>query len=143
MRSSSCPRTRWSRRRSTRTTSPTPGTGTRRSRGSTGFRKCLAAPALRPYLKREKLPGSEVRTDEQIRDYIRKWVKTDYHPVGACKMGVDDMAVVDPELRVHGLEGLRVIDSSIMPNIISGNTQAPSMMIGEKGAAMILAGDVA
>ena len=107
------------------------------------IRKCLAAPALRPYLKREKLPGSEVRTDEQIRDYIRKWVKTDYHPVGACKMGVDDMAVVDPELRVHGLEGLRVIDSSIMPNIISGNTQAPSMMIGEKGAAMILAGDVA
>jgi choline dehydrogenase len=102
------------------------------------MREVLAAPAFIGVLKDEKLPGSAVQTDEQIREYIRQWGKTDYHPVGTCKMGVDDYAVVDPQLRVHGLDGLRVIDSSIMPQIISGNTQAPSMMIGEKGADMIL-----
>jgi choline dehydrogenase len=74
--------------------------------------------------------------------YIRRWAKTDYHPVGTCKMGNDDMAVVDQQLRVHGLGGLRVIDASIMPTLISGNTQAPSIMIGEKGAAILLAGKV-
>ncbi len=102
------------------------------------MRKVFAAPAFRDLLKNEKLPGPDVQTDQEIRDYIRQWGKTDYHPVGSCKMGVDDMAVVDPELRVRGLGGLRVIDSSIMPTIISGNTQAPSMMIGEKGAALVL-----
>ncbi len=102
------------------------------------IRKVLAAPAFAPYLNDEQLPGSAVHTDQEILDYIRRWAKTDYHPVGTCKMGVDEMAVVDPELRVHGLSGLRVIDSSIMPNIISGNTQAPTMMIGEKGAALVL-----
>jgi choline dehydrogenase-like flavoprotein len=102
------------------------------------IRKVLAAPALRQHVKQEKMPGPAVETDEQIRDYIRQWGKTDYHPVGSCKMGTDDLAVVDPQLRVRGLDGLRVIDSSIMPSIISGNTQAPSMMIGEKGAAMLL-----
>jgi len=104
------------------------------------LRDVLAAPALQRLTSQEHMPGSQVQTDAEIRDYIRKWAKTDYHPVGTCKMGTDDLAVVDPELRVHGLDALRVIDSSIMPNIISGNTQAPSMMIGEKGAAMILAG---
>lgn len=102
------------------------------------MREVLDAPAFRGVLKAEKLPGPSVRTDDQIRDYIRQWAKTDYHPVGTCKMGIDDQAVVDPRLRVHGLSGLRVIDSSIMPNIISGNTQAPSMMVGEKGAELIL-----
>jgi choline dehydrogenase len=102
------------------------------------MRKVFDAPAFKHLLKEEQLPGPSVQTDEEIRDFIRQWGKTDYHPVGSCKMGVDDLAVVDPELRVHGLEGLRVIDSSIMPTIISGNTQAPSMMIGEKGAALIL-----
>jgi len=102
------------------------------------IRHVFAQPAFKDILKDEKLPGPSVQTDEEIRDYIRKWGKTDYHPVGSCKMGIDDLAVVDPELRVHGLEGLRVIDSSIMPTIISGNTQAPSMMIGEKGAAIVL-----
>ena len=102
------------------------------------IRKVLSAPAFAPYVKQEQLPGPDVRTDEEIREYIRKWGKTDYHPVGTCKMGRDDLAVVDPRLRVHGIEGLRVIDSSIMPTIISGNTQAPSMMIGEKGAALVL-----
>jgi choline dehydrogenase-like flavoprotein len=104
------------------------------------IRKVMAMPALQAHTKREQMPGPAVESDEQIREYIRRWGKTDYHPVGTCKMGVDDMAVVDPELRVHGLEGLRVIDSSIMPNIISGNTQAPSMMIGEKGADLVLCG---
>lgn len=102
------------------------------------IRKVFDAPAFREILAEEQLPGPSVQTDDQIRDFIRTWAKTDYHPVGSCKMGVDDLAVVDPQLRVHGLKGLRVVDSSIMPTIISGNTQAPSMMIGEKGAAMIL-----
>jgi choline dehydrogenase len=107
-------------------------------KGFRWIRKVLSAEAFKPYLKEEQLPGKDVETDEQIREFITTWGKTDYHPVGSCKMGVDEMAVVDPELRVHGIDGLRVIDSSIMPNIISGNTQAPSMMIGEKGAALVL-----
>ncbi|GAA0573020.1 choline dehydrogenase [Paractinoplanes ferrugineus] len=107
-------------------------------KGFRWIRKVLAAEAFRPYLKQERLPGRQVETDEEIRDFIIQWGKTDYHPVGSCKMGVDELAVVDPELRVRGIDGLRVIDSSIMPSIISGNTQAPSMMIGEKGAALVL-----
>jgi choline dehydrogenase len=102
------------------------------------MRKVFEAPAFKDLLKEEKLPGPGVQTDEEIRAFIRTWGKTDYHPVGTCKMGIDELAVVDPELRVRGLQGLRVIDSSIMPTIISGNTQAPSMMIGEKGAALVL-----
>jgi choline dehydrogenase-like flavoprotein len=105
-------------------------------------RRILAAPAFSPYLRREYLPGPDVQSDDEIRAYIRQWSKTDYHPVGSCKMGCDERAVVDPQLRVRGLEGLRVIDASIMPTLISGNTQAPSIMIGEKGAAMIKAGKV-
>jgi choline dehydrogenase-like flavoprotein len=105
-------------------------------------RKLLAAPAFQPYIRREHLPGYGARTDEQIRAYIRKWSKTDYHPVGSCKMGGDEMAVVDTQLRVRGIAGLRVIDASIMPTLISGNTQAPSIMIGEKGAAIMAAGKV-
>lgn len=106
------------------------------------MRTVFDAPAFRGILKQEQLPGPSVQTDDEIRDYIRRWGKTDYHPVGSCKMGVDDLAVVDPELRVRGLDGLRVIDSSIMPTIISGNTQAPSMMIGEKGAALVLGAEL-
>ena len=79
----------------------------------------LAQPALQRYVAREQMPGPAVETDEQIREFIRKWAKTDYHPVGTCKMGTNDLALVDPQLRVHGLDGLRVIDSSIMPNIDS------------------------
>lgn len=101
-------------------------------------REMLATEAFAPYVKREHLPGADVRTDEEIRAYIRQWAKTDYHPVGSCKMGSDPMAVVDQELRVHGLSGLRVIDASIMPTLISGNTQATSIMIGEKGAHHVL-----
>ena len=78
-------------------------------------REMLATKAYAPFIKREHMPGAEVRTDAQIRDYVRQWAKTDYHPVGSCKMGEDEMAVVDQQLRVRGLDGLRVIDASIMP----------------------------
>ena len=101
----------------------------------------LATKAYARFIKREHMPGSNVRTDKEIRDYIRQWAKTDYHPVGSCKMGQDDMAVVDQQLRVRGMNGLRVIDASIMPILISGNTQATSIMIGEKGAHHILHGE--
>lgn len=103
-------------------------------------RKILQAPSFMPYIKREHMPGSQLKSDEEIKDYIRQWAKTDYHPVGSCKMGDDSMAVVDTDLRLHGLDGLRVIDASIMPTLISGNTQATSIMIGEKGAHHVLAG---
>lgn len=102
------------------------------------IRKVLKSPAFAPYVGEETLPGAAVQTDEEIRKYITEWGKTDYHPVGSCKMGVDEMAVVGPDLKVHGIDKLRVIDASIMPSIISGNTQAPAMMIGEKGASLVL-----
>lgn len=103
-------------------------------------REMLATKAYAPFVKKEHMPGSGVRTDAEIRDYVKQWAKTDYHPVGSCKMGEDDMAVVDQQLRVHGISGLRVIDASIMPTLISGNTQATSIMIGEKGAHHVLNG---
>jgi choline dehydrogenase-like flavoprotein len=105
-------------------------------------RRLLAAPSFKPYIEREYLPGEDKQSDKEIKNYIRQWSKTDYHPVGSCKMGSDEMAVVDTQLSVRGLEGLRVIDASIMPTLISGNTQAPSIMVGEKGAAIMLAGKV-
>jgi len=101
-------------------------------------REILAQPAMRKYTGEEIFPGLNVRSDEALLSYIGQRAKTVYHPVGTCKMGDDDMAVVDPELRVHGLRNLRVVDASIMPNLISGNTNAPSIMIGEKAADMIL-----
>ena len=84
--------------------------------------------------------GSNANTDAEIEALLRQRVDTVYHPVGSCKMGLDAMAVVDPQLRVHGVEGLRVVDASIMPTLIGGNTNAPSMMIAEKAAQMIRAG---
>jgi choline dehydrogenase-like flavoprotein len=101
-------------------------------------REILTQPAIAQHIKRERYPSAEATTDEQILAYAREFASVDYHPVGTCKMGTDDMAVVDPELRVHGLEGLRVCDNSIMPFLNSGNTNAPAIMIGEKAAAMIL-----
>lgn len=103
-------------------------------------RKILRAEAFAPFIKSEYLPDPDVASESQIRDYIKQWSKTDYHPVGSCTMGFDDMAVVDNQLRVRGIDGVRVVDASIMPSLISGNTQAPSIMIGEKGAAIIKAG---
>ena len=103
-------------------------------------RTILHAPPFRPLLTRELFPGPDVRSDLEVGDYVRRSAITTYHPVGTCKMGIDAAAVVDPRLRVHGLRALRVIDSSIMPRIVSGSTQSPSMMIGEMGASLILDG---
>ena len=86
------------------------------------------------------MPGADVKTATGSAQYIKQWSKTDYHPVGSCKMGERRLAVVDTQLRVHGLGGLRVIDASIMPTLISGNTSAPSIMIGEKGVHHVLRG---
>ncbi|MGN6332958.1 MAG: GMC family oxidoreductase [Motilibacteraceae bacterium] len=105
-------------------------------------RRILETEAFKPFIKHEFMPGKSVQSDDEVRKYARAWSKTDYHPVGSCKMGSDEMAVVDTQLRVHGLEGLRVVDASVMPTLISGNTQAPSIMIGEKGAAIIRAGQL-
>lgn len=87
---------------------------------------------------REIYPGPEVTDDEALRDYVRKTAVTYHHQVGTCRMGSDDTAVVDSRLRVRGIEGLRVIDASIMPTITSGNTNAPSVLIGEQGARFLL-----
>ena len=105
-------------------------------------RRLLQSEAFAPFIKHEFMPGLGVDSDEEVRNYIRKWSKTDYHPVGSCSMGTGETAVVDPRLRVRGLNGLRVVDASVMPKLISGNTQAPSIMIGEKGVAIIRAGDI-
>jgi choline dehydrogenase len=86
----------------------------------------------------EVWPGEDVTTDEGIREHVRETAHTVYHPVGTCKMGDDDMAVVDDRLRVHGVENLRVADASVMPTLTSGNTNAPTMMIAEKAADLIL-----
>ncbi|WP_067458464.1 GMC family oxidoreductase [Actinomadura macra] len=86
---------------------------------------------------RELYPGPLAATDEGLRDYVRRTVLTYHHQAGTCKMGVDDDAVVDPELRVHGVDGLRVADASIMPTVTTGNTNAPAIMIGEKAAELL------
>jgi choline dehydrogenase len=101
-------------------------------------RRIAGAAPLAPILKCEREPGPEAVSDDEILDWIRNRATTIYHPVGTCKMGQDAMAVVDERLRVHGLDGLRVADASIMPAITSGNTNAPAIMVGEKAARMIL-----
>ncbi|MFV0493114.1 MAG: GMC family oxidoreductase [Pseudorhodobacter sp.] len=100
-------------------------------------REILAQPALRNFVRKEVLPGPEVKTQSALFDYACRMAKTDQHPVGTCRMGRDPMAVVDPELKLHGIDGLRVCDASVMPTINSSNTNAPTIMIGEKGADLI------
>ncbi|HSW11448.1 MAG TPA: choline dehydrogenase [Solimonas sp.] len=108
-------------------------------RGIHKVRQILRQPALLAHNDEELQPGPQLQTDEALRDYVRRTAEVAYHPVGTCRMGVDDpLAVVDPRLRVHGLQGLRVVDASIMPTLVGGNTNAPVTMIGEKAAVMIL-----
>ena len=105
-------------------------------------RSIMYAPAMAPLKLTEIGPGPAATTDEQIIDWVKRVGETTYHPVGTCKMGSDPMAVVDAELRVHGIGGLRVADASIMPTLTSGNTNAPAIMIGEKAADLVLKGSV-
>jgi choline dehydrogenase len=100
-------------------------------------RKILATEPIASMIISEMAPGSECTSDTQLLDFMEQNGKCAYHPAGTCKMGNDDMAVVDERLRVRGVEGLRVVDASIMPTVTSGNTHAPTVMIGDKGADMI------
>jgi choline dehydrogenase len=102
------------------------------------LRKILAAPALKPYAVDEIHPGPKVTSDEEILAFCRKTGSTVYHPTSTCRMGNDPLAVVDQRLRLRGIEGLRVVDASVMPDLMSGNTNAPTIMIAEKASDMIL-----
>jgi choline dehydrogenase len=101
------------------------------------IRRILATPRMQALIEEEFQPGRTAESDEELLDYARRRGGTVYHPTSTCKMGNDPMAVVDPELRVHGVEGLRVADASIMPTVVSGNTNAATIMIGEKVADMV------
>jgi choline dehydrogenase len=95
-------------------------------------RRLSQTKAFAPFYEVEEIPGPHIQSDKEIVEYIRNNVQSTYHPVGTCKMGHDALAVVDDQLRVHGVEGLRVVDASIMPTIVNGNTNAPVIMIAEK-----------
>ena len=101
-------------------------------------RKIAAAPSLAPHIIDEHVPGYQYESDAELEEAVRKYSQTIYHPTSTCKMGHDDRAVVDDQLRVHGISNLRVVDASIMPEIVSGNTNAPTIMIAEKASDMIL-----
>ena len=101
-------------------------------------RQLLGASAMKHVIGEEIAPGAVLQKDDEMLDWVRHNAETTYHPVGTCKMGADPMAVVDNRLRVRGLTGLRVADASIMPTLTSGNTNAPSIMIGEKASSMVL-----
>ena len=102
------------------------------------LRKILAAPALQPFVIEESEPGKKVTSDEDLLAFCRQRGSTVYHPTSTCRMGNDPLAVVDQRLRLRGIEGLRVVDASVMPDLVSGNTNAPVIMIAEKAADMIL-----
>ncbi len=103
------------------------------------LREILHAEPLKPFVKREVRPGPEATTDEDLLDHYRATGSTIYHPSGTCAMGPEETAVVSPKLKVNGVEGLRVVDGSIMPSLVSGNTNAPIIMIGEKAADLVRA----
>jgi len=100
-------------------------------------RQIMQQKALAPFILAERLPGPDKISDDELFDYACANAKTDHHPVGTCKMGTDAQAVVTPDLKVHGLEGLRICDSSVMPTVPSSNTNGPTIMIAEKGADLI------
>ena len=109
-------------------------------RGFKLARRILGSGAFAPYRGEEIVPGRGVNSDDEIRAFIRAKAETIYHPIGTCKMGDaahDPFAVVDARLRVHGIDGLRVVDASIMPLLVGGNTNAPTVMIAEKAADLI------
>jgi len=106
--------------------------------GLRAARRLFRASALEPYFIGEILPGPGIVGDDELLDYARQTGSTVFHASCTCKMGRDPLAVVDDRLRVHGVDGLRVIDASVMPTVTSTNTNAPTIMIAEKGAAMIL-----
>ena len=101
-------------------------------------RRIVQRPALQHYVEAELSPGPAVETDAQWLDFARRNGQTIYHPIGTCRMGSDAAAVTDVRLRVNGVSGLRVVDASVMPKMVSGNTQAAVMMVAERGAEMIL-----
>ena len=107
-------------------------------RGMKIARNIASQPALADLIARERLPGSDKATETQLLDFAANVGSTVHHPVGTCRMGSDEQAVVDPELRVQGVTGLRVVDASVMPTQISGNTNAPVIMIAERASDLIL-----
>jgi choline dehydrogenase len=107
-------------------------------RGARMVQEIMEQPAMKAITAGHFSPESACRTERDWADYAREYVVPSYHPVGSCKMGVDDEAVVDPELRVHGIANLRVVDASVMPTVTTGNTNAPSMMIGERATDFLL-----
>ena len=102
-------------------------------------RRIMNAGPMKDVARDEMAPGVDVTSDDDLLEWVKHNAETTYHPVGTCKMGNDPMAVVDDQLKVHGIEALRVADASIMPTLTSGNTNAPSIMIGEKASRMVLA----
>ena len=100
-------------------------------------RRVFATPPLSDHVVAETFPGPHVETDDELLAHARNTGSTTYHPVGSCRIGTDPMAVVTPDLRVAGVQGLRVVDASVMPTMVSGNTFAATAMIAEKGAEMI------
>jgi len=106
-------------------------------RGLKLTQQILAQAPLKPFIRAERLPGAGVQTDADYFDFICQHSKTSHHCAGTCRMGIDDAAVVDPRLRFNGIEGLRIVDNAIMPTVISSNTNAAAIMIGEKAADMI------
>ena len=106
--------------------------------GCRQVREILNGPAFAPYRIGERLPGPDVQSGDEWRDYLRRTAFLGYHPVGTCKMGTDRLAVTRPDLTVRGVDALRVADASVMPSLTSGNTNATAMMIGERAADFIL-----